>query len=164
MLKLVGGPDHGNVLLPLLEQLATVEETVVRDKVCRPNQSDIHYVRANADYKCTLQAVQSLVAICGELGDQHTEEFAELVKKLAKGEWFTSKTSACGLFSCVYPRVSSESKAELRGLFSQLCKDDTPMVRRAAASKLGCWRVASMPEGKMVPVCRAWAGVRDARA
>lgn len=40
MLKLVGGPDHGNVLLPLLEQLATVEETVVRDKVCRLIQPD----------------------------------------------------------------------------------------------------------------------------
>jgi len=29
----VGGPDHVHVLIPLLENLAIVEETVVRDKV-----------------------------------------------------------------------------------------------------------------------------------
>lgn len=34
MLPLVGGPDHGDCLLPLLEQLASMEETVVRDNVC----------------------------------------------------------------------------------------------------------------------------------
>ena len=34
MLPLVGGPQHGGVLLPLLEQLASMEETVVRDRVC----------------------------------------------------------------------------------------------------------------------------------
>uniref|UniRef100_A0A4W2CFQ3 Uncharacterized protein n=1 Tax=Bos indicus x Bos taurus TaxID=30522 RepID=A0A4W2CFQ3_BOBOX len=48
-----------------------------------------------------------------------------------------SRTSACGLFSVCYPRVSSAVKAELRQYFRNLCSDDTPMVRRAAASKLG---------------------------
>merc|ERR1712241_659496 len=46
-------------------------------------------------------------------------------------------TSACGLFSCCYQRVSAPVKAELRVLFRNLCQDDTPMVRRAASSKLG---------------------------
>lgn len=36
-----------------------------------------------------------------------------------------------------YPRVSAAVKADLRTHFRQLCQDDTPMVRRAAASKLG---------------------------
>lgn len=36
-----------------------------------------------------------------------------------------------------YPRVSTSLKAELRKLFTVLCTDDTPMVRRAAAAKLG---------------------------
>ncbi|NXO93364.1 2AAA phosphatase, partial [Certhia brachydactyla] len=34
--------------------------------------------------------------------------------RLAGGDWFTSRTSACGLFSVCYPRVSSPVKAELR--------------------------------------------------
>lgn len=81
--------------------------------------------------------MQSLINIAEQLSDGEMGEFASMVKKLAKGEWFTSKTSACGLFSTVYPRVNPETRGELRTLFAQLCRDDTPMVRRAAASKLG---------------------------
>ena len=53
------------------------------------------------------------------------------------GEWFTSRTSACGLFSVCYQRVSNPVKADLRDQFRKLCQDDTPMVRRAASGKLG---------------------------
>ncbi|OBS71787.1 hypothetical protein A6R68_13635 [Neotoma lepida] len=94
---------------------AFLEETVVRDK-----------------------AVESLRAISHEHSPSDLEaHFVPLVKRLAGGDWFTSRTSACGLFSVCYPRVSSAVKAELRQYFRNLCSDDTPMVRRAAASKLG---------------------------
>lgn len=36
-----------------------------------------------------------------------------------------------------YARVSAAIKGDLRFHFRTLCQDDTPMVRRAAASKLG---------------------------
>uniref|UniRef100_A0A673IJJ8 Serine/threonine-protein phosphatase 2A 65 kDa regulatory subunit A beta isoform-like n=1 Tax=Sinocyclocheilus rhinocerous TaxID=307959 RepID=A0A673IJJ8_9TELE len=112
---LVGGPEFVNCLLPPLESLATVEETVVRDK-----------------------AVESLRKISQEHSPVDLEvHFVPLVKRLASGDWFTSRTSACGLFSVCYPRVSSTVKAEIRQHFRTLCSDDTPMVRRAAASKLG---------------------------
>ncbi|KAM4015433.1 serine/threonine-protein phosphatase 2A 65 kDa regulatory subunit A beta isoform [Anomaloglossus baeobatrachus] len=112
---LVGGPEFVHCLLPPLESLATVEETVVRDK-----------------------AVESLRKISHEHSPVDLEaHFVPLVKRLASGDWFTSRTSACGLFSVCYPRVSSTVKAEIRQHFRNLCSDDTPMVRRAAASKLG---------------------------
>ncbi|NXD88768.1 2AAA phosphatase, partial [Halcyon senegalensis] len=77
---------------PPLESLATVEETVVRDK-----------------------AVESLRAVSHEHAPPDLEgHFVPLVKRLAGGDWFTSRTSACGLFSVCYPRVSSPVKAELR--------------------------------------------------
>ncbi|NXA16604.1 2AAA phosphatase, partial [Sapayoa aenigma] len=77
---------------PPLESLATVEETVVRDK-----------------------AVESLRAVSHEHSPPDLEgHFVPLVKRLAGGDWFTSRTSACGLFSVCYPRVSSPVKAELR--------------------------------------------------
>jgi len=112
---LVGGQSFAHVLLPPLENLANVEETVVRDK-----------------------AVESLKTIA----TRHTNADLEihmipLIKRLATGDWFTSRTSACGLFSVVYPRVNATLKQELRTLYTSLCTDDTPMVRRAAASKLG---------------------------
>lgn len=56
---------------------------------------------------------------------------------LVAGEWFTSRTSGCGLFAVAYPKASDSTKLDLRQLYKTLCTDDTPMVRRAAASKLG---------------------------
>uniref|UniRef100_A0A8C9A7T0 Protein phosphatase 2 scaffold subunit Abeta n=1 Tax=Prolemur simus TaxID=1328070 RepID=A0A8C9A7T0_PROSS len=118
---LVGGPDFAHCLLPPLESLATVEETVVRDR-----------------------AVESL----RQISQEHTPialeaHFVPLVKRLASGDWFTSRTSACGLFSVCYPRASNAVKAEIRHDPTASASpvagttDDTPMVRRAAASKLG---------------------------
>jgi len=73
-----------------LESLATVEETVVRDK-----------------------AVDSLRAISGQHipGDLEAH-FVPLVQRLASGDWFTSRTSACGLFSVCYQRVSPSVKGK----------------------------------------------------
>ncbi|CAJ0928846.1 unnamed protein product, partial [Mesorhabditis belari] len=112
---LVGGADFVHCLLPPLENLATVEETVVRDK-----------------------AVESLRKIAEKHSSAALEEhFIPMVKRLATGDWFTSRSSACGLFSVCYPRVGPAVKAELRNMYRQLCRDDTPMVRRAAAAKMG---------------------------
>uniref|UniRef100_A0A914MN05 Phosphatase PP2A regulatory subunit A/Splicing factor 3B subunit 1-like HEAT repeat domain-containing protein n=1 Tax=Meloidogyne incognita TaxID=6306 RepID=A0A914MN05_MELIC len=112
---LVGGPEYVHCLLPPLENLANIEETVVRDK-----------------------AVESLQKIAEKHSAAQLEEyFIPMVLRLASGDWFTSRTSSCGLFSVAYGRANPARKTELRGAFRSLCRDDTPMVRRAAASKLG---------------------------
>lgn len=59
------------------------------------------------------------------------------LQRLAAGEWFTARVSACGLFHIAYPSASESLKAELRSIYSQLCQDDMPMVRRSAATNLG---------------------------
>ncbi|KAJ3337307.1 protein phosphatase 2, regulatory subunit A [Gonapodya sp. JEL0774] len=110
----VGGPPHAHILLAPLENLAAVEETVVRDK-----------------------AVASLAKISNVLSPSQIEEFfLPLVKRLSSGDWFTSRTSACGLYAPVYDRCAPATRDELRKGFAVLCKDDTPMVRRAAATNL----------------------------
>ncbi len=58
-------------------------------------------------------------------------------QRLAAGEWFTARVSSCGLFHIAYPSAPDQLKAELRTIYGQLCQDDMPMVRRAAASNLG---------------------------
>ena len=77
-----------------LEGLATVEETVVREK-----------------------AVESLrtIAAIHTTSDLETH-FIPLVKRLASGDWFTSRTSSCGLFSVCYPRAVVATKTDLRSL------------------------------------------------
>ena len=60
-----------------------------------------------------------------------------VTQRLAAGEWFTARVSSCGLFHIAYPSAPEALKTELRTIYSQLCQDDMPMVRRAAATNLG---------------------------
>jgi serine/threonine-protein phosphatase 2A regulatory subunit A len=111
----VGGPEESKCLLTPLEQLATVEETVVRDK-----------------------SVESLCKVAEVLPEaDFAEHFVPLIKRLATGDWFTARTSGCGLFAKAYCRLTDEAvKTELRALFAKLTEDETPMVRRSAASAM----------------------------
>lgn len=93
-------------LIPPLESLANVEETVVRDK-----------------------AVESLRIVAAQHSAADLEaHVVPTLQTLVSGDWFTSRTSACALFSVCYPRVSQAVKADLRINFRQLCSDETPMV------------------------------------
>ncbi|GAA6027468.1 hypothetical protein NBRC10512_004891 [Rhodotorula toruloides] len=111
----VGGPDYAHLVLPILEHLAGVEETLVRDK-----------------------AAQSANQICDVLSQEQVEEhFVPLVRRLSTGEWFTSRTSATALYAAAYPKATPPVQEESIRMYSKLCEDDTPMVRRAAAKELG---------------------------
>jgi hypothetical protein len=72
-----------------------------------------------------------------ELSDAAFEQlFVSLVTRLAESDWFPPKVSACSLFSDALKRTNEANKEKLLGLYVSLCKDETPMVRRAAASNL----------------------------
>lgn len=101
--------------LPLLEKLAKSDETVVRE-----------------------QSARSLILISEALSDSEIQNtFSPLVIRLAQAEWFTGRVSSCSLFFHAYPRSGSQQKERLRKKFMELCQEDTPMIRRACASKLG---------------------------
>ncbi|KAJ0401396.1 hypothetical protein P43SY_000039 [Pythium insidiosum] len=88
---LVGGPQHATVLVEPLEVLAAVEETVVRDRA--------------------VDSLLKVVAVLTSVGDT----FGPLLKRLAEGDWFTSRVSACSLFAAVYPKITdSGRRKELR--------------------------------------------------
>eukprot|EP01121_Diplochlamys_sp_Union-15-3_P005995 TRINITY_DN1639_c0_g1_i1.p1 TRINITY_DN1639_c0_g1~~TRINITY_DN1639_c0_g1_i1.p1 ORF type:complete len:592 (-),score=100.03 TRINITY_DN1639_c0_g1_i1:25-1800(-) len=110
----VGGKEHVHLLLVPLETLSNGEETGVREK-----------------------AVEALCK-CAEamLPKNFETSFFPLVKRLSTGDWFSSKTSACGLFHVAYPKAEEATKKELRSLYHALCHDQTPMVRRSAAANL----------------------------
>ncbi|KAF7187366.1 Protein phosphatase PP2A regulatory subunit A [Pseudocercospora fuligena] len=135
----VGGPEYGHVLLSPLENLATIEEPLVRDK-----------------------AVESLNKICEQLSQQQVEQyFIPLTIRLSKADWFTSKISATGLYNTPYQHATPQSQEGLRQQFSQLVHDDTPMVRRQAANNLAKF-VKSMPASvvieDMIPLFQHLAG------
>lgn len=113
----VGGEQYAHLILVVLESLAAVEETLVREK-----------------------AADSITKVCASLSEAQIEEYyLPLLKRLSTGEWFTSRTSATALYAAGYPKASPTTRAEMRKMFTALCTDDTPMVRRAAAKELGAF-------------------------
>jgi len=121
----VGGPEYASCLLQPLEVLAAVEETIVRD-------------RAVQSLKIISEAVASGASDRGR--EMHLSHMAPLMKRLATGEWFTSRISACALYAVCFKNLPSERedlRLEMISLFQNAARDDTPMVRRAAANALG---------------------------
>jgi len=126
-IEYVGGSEWGHVLLSPLENLAAIEEPVVRDK-----------------------AVESLNKICGQLSPEQIEQyFIPLTIRLSKADWFTSKVSGCGLYTSPYKYVSPAIQEQLRSQFGHLVHDETPMVRRQAATNLAKF-VKEMPAAIVV--------------
>lgn len=80
---LVGGPSEAVVLIGPLGALATVEETVVRDKA--------------VESACTVIRCLDSAAV--------VEHVVPVIQRLTTGDWFTSRVSACGLFATAYTRL-----------------------------------------------------------
>lgn len=121
----IGGPAHASCLMDPLESLSTVEETTVRDKAVQ-----------------SLRRVSEIVseASKNDADALHVHHLFPLVRRLATGDWFTSRISACSLFSVAYLRVPADRadlRAEILDMYKSLARDETPMVRRAASSNIG---------------------------
>jgi hypothetical protein len=137
----------------MLEKLASVEETVVRDKAVEAIQAVLACF-ANADLFASAD------------GDTRKNFFKHahtlilaMVKRLATADWFIPKVSAAAIIPAAYtfyqdspslipthpPHSVTQSqfksylintKRDLRHLFRMLAEDETPMVRRAVAKYL----------------------------
>jgi serine/threonine-protein phosphatase 2A regulatory subunit A len=116
MVEHVGGPLHAHTLLRPLELLLTVEETLVRET-----------------------ATNSCQQIADQLPTESFQnDYAAMIRRLAATEWFTARISSAGLLAAAHSRLTDpEQRTEHVKLFSRLCSDDTPMVRRVAAQYLG---------------------------
>eukprot|EP01127_Copromyxa_protea_P010604 TRINITY_DN258_c0_g1_i1.p1 TRINITY_DN258_c0_g1~~TRINITY_DN258_c0_g1_i1.p1 ORF type:complete len:576 (-),score=136.13 TRINITY_DN258_c0_g1_i1:89-1816(-) len=113
-LPLVGGEANVQRILVILEGLSKSEETSVCQK-----------------------AAASLSGIGAELSEEAFEtHFVSLVARLAASEYFPPRVSSCSLFTDALKRCSQTSKKNLLDLYVNLCRDETPMVRRAAATNL----------------------------
>ncbi|KAM7533662.1 hypothetical protein Aperf_G00000120909 [Anoplocephala perfoliata] len=111
----VGGVSYAPCLINPLESLVLVEDANVREK-----------------------AVQSMRLLAREHTDKDLQEHIyPLVRRLATGDWFSSRASACGLFAIIYGRIDNPSRLDILTLAQNLTTDDTPMVRRALAAVLG---------------------------
>jgi serine/threonine-protein phosphatase 2A regulatory subunit A len=141
----IGGKEHAHILLGPLENLSTVEETLVRDKVSVTINPLFNPLKCPID-----KATESITKIAAILSPAQIEStYIPLLKRLSQGDWFTSRTSSAALYPAVYDHVPPNVQEELRKSFAALGSDDTPMVRRAAAKWLGVrvlsiWRTQSL--------------------
>lgn len=106
--------------------------------------------------------MESLNKICEQLSQEQVEQhFIPLVVRLSKADWFTSKVSATGLYITPYSHVGPPVQEALRQQFGQLVHDDTPMVRRSAATNLAKF-VKAMPASivieEVIPLFQHLAG------
>ena len=100
-------------LVPILESLASQDETVIRE--------------------AAVDALGKIARVSPPVCAQSC--FPALIR-LFKADWFSSKLSACGFAHYVYPFVSDENKSQIRSLYISCANDETPMVKRAAAAHL----------------------------
>lgn len=163
--------DQQDLFLPLLERLAAVEETVVRDQA-------VTALASLCDQKSA-----SLLAAGGNPNNDVISSWLALVKRLSSADWFTAKVSSCGIVAPIFALVNATSPGSsvppppvegdelmatasssptaatdgtttttsppnatpqqlqcyelLLGIYKELCRDETPMVRRAAAKHFG---------------------------
>ena len=145
-------------LLPILERLCCVEETVVREKAVESVRRIVPLLVPAKDWteddRKTAAGAPSVLL--------------SMAKRLAGADWFTSKVSTAGILPVIYryyndhnynPDTSGDTPPteggsrddeilrELRSLYRDLCEDDAPMVRRAAGRNLGAFAeaVAALP-------------------
>lgn len=154
-------------LLPILEQLCGVEETVVREKAVESLNGVLPLMfvdKAESKAKEEKEAMLYCKKTAPGL-------LLKMIKRMAGAEWFTAKVSAAAVLPVVYQFYNKMSgtvhmsanaadsnegganvediKLELRNMYRVLSEDETPMVRRGAAKHLAKFleAVARLPYG-----------------
>jgi serine/threonine-protein phosphatase 2A regulatory subunit A len=151
VMKVVSDPTTAPEFLPLLERLATTEETVVRDQaVLVLNALCLRCVGVNASSAATTTATEASSGAPPPPPPPPSADVAAasmipiwmaVVKRLAGADWFTAKVSCAGVIPSLLQLCAASSSPaiqfELLSIYKELCADETPMVRRAAAKHLG---------------------------
>lgn len=114
----IGGIDFIHLLIPIIEALSMIEETVVRSSA----------TTSAAKVLALLHDGQSTAA----------QGFLNMLKRLCAedhSEVFYSKVSACQMIDEIY-RLCSNDRPAIQELFFGLCRDEMTIVRRSATIAL----------------------------
>ena len=110
----VGGKLHAHILFEPLQELAQVEDEVVREA-----------------------AVRSIVTILTAMDSPVVkDEVMEVGRKLAEADWHTHRVSAAALFAGCLGRLGREAQSEALTAFADLAKDTHTQVRKVVGEQL----------------------------
>jgi len=119
MMEYAGGSAAAaKYMLPLLEKLAMVEETVIRQA-----------------------AISSLSDVCRAMKIEDVRGgnggAMAILTRLAEADWFTSRVSASALTPSLYAVLTfEEDRKQILEIHRRLCMDDMPMVKQSAYQNL----------------------------
>ena len=101
-------------VLPLFQLLLGCEETVIRET--------------------TVEGLRKLVPSLSD--EQVQKDLVPMVLNISNMDAFQWKVSSCCLIRICYPKAGKE-KERLVNLYSKLCDDDNPIIKRTAAKEFG---------------------------
>ena len=148
-----GGPSHAHVVIPLLEGLVSTEEPYVRSAALTAYSRIIE-----------MMPVELVV-----------ESVIPSLRRLARGDWFSEKSSAASLIVFVIQKLGSQNSdkitgdtnghfEELLGSFEALLHEEVPLVRKAVANNLAALSTALFNLSatshleRLVKICMQLAG------
>jgi len=111
MLQLLGGKVAALNMLKLLQKLAMVDETVIREA-----------------------AVAGIISCVQELEGLFVDQYVfPLITALAEGDWWTHRVSAAASGPRMYPFIlSNKCREDCANMILNLCRDEMPLVRQEA--------------------------------
>jgi len=137
---LVGGAEFGGAIIAPLAEIATTEETLVRD--------------------AAVAAMNKIFEVCPSDDASSSDVAMRTIRRLSGDSnepiWFTSKMSACGIFASAFNKLANAQKAEALEIFKKHCADELPMVRRAAAKALTPLSAILQTADEVVEVYELW--------
>eukprot|EP00602_Paraphysomonas_sp_CaronLab_P003524 CAMPEP_0185025596 /NCGR_PEP_ID=MMETSP1103-20130426/8491_1 /TAXON_ID=36769 /ORGANISM="Paraphysomonas bandaiensis, Strain Caron Lab Isolate" /LENGTH=554 /DNA_ID=CAMNT_0027558833 /DNA_START=228 /DNA_END=1892 /DNA_ORIENTATION=- len=118
ILSFIGGPEYAHLVVPIIEALCCIEETVVRSAASASACRILAQIDPNAHSTSAQAFISMLKRLCGE----------------EAGEVFYPRVSACQMIDEIYRvAVNSGDRAAVQDIYFGLCRDDMAIVRRAAA-------------------------------
>lgn len=149
LLKWCGGKEHASCLVPVLELLCAVEEAVVRTAA----STSVCQILSQIEDESSLPSAAAYVAM-----------FKKIVAIPDAECSFYCKVSACQMVAEVYRVATLDERAAVQEVYFGLCKDDMPIVRRAAAqsfSKLAPLVDKSAQAGEFLQVLKAFSNADE---
>lgn len=121
LLPYVGGPSEAGALIPIIEPLCHLEETVLREAIT--------------------SSVCSILAVVPPDHEDTMKAFFDMTQRLYDGDEesdsFFGRVSICFYLHALYDATAdSDNKESIRDMYSKLIADDFPMVRSSAAKIL----------------------------
>jgi serine/threonine-protein phosphatase 2A regulatory subunit A len=142
-------PQDTIVYTTLMERLCSVEETVVRDQAVVVTQ----YILQRFATMTTNNHNNNNNGDAKRMAADMLPIWFNVTKRLQTADWFTSKVSCAGILPYVLQLANTVAgtttttttatapptslQIQIIALYRDLCIDETPMVRRAAAKHLG---------------------------